>query len=273
MIKGMTGFGQARLSAGKVKALIEVKSVNHRYLDINYFLPVGFGSAENMVRQIIQQNMHRGRVTVSMKITQKEEVKAILNKDVVRMHLKNVNKLKKEFGIKGALPLQDLVQLPGVLEVREILIDPDALKPALEKSLKRALDDLISMRRSEGRSLAADISGQLKRMLLQVKKIQKKAKSILGEKKKKLNEEEFRSAQKSSDVNEEITRLLHYIDEIAPLLKSQAAVGKKIDFIAQEMQRETNTIGSKLQDKIVSNAVIALKSKIEKIREQAQNIE
>jgi uncharacterized protein (TIGR00255 family) len=110
-------------------------------------------------------------------------------------------------------------------------------------------------------------------MLLQVKKIQKKAKSILGEKKKKLNEEEFRSAQKSSDVNEEITRLLHYIDEIAPLLKSQAAVGKKIDFIAQEMQRETNTIGSKLQDKIVSNAVIALKSKIEKIREQAQNIE
>ena len=105
------------------------------------------------------------------------------------------------------------------------------------------------------------------------KKIQKKSKSILKDKKKKLNEEEFRSIQRSSDVNEEITRLLHYIIEISSLLKSKISVGKKIDFIAQEMQRETNTIGSKLQDKVVSNAVIALKSKIEKIREQAQNIE
>ena len=129
------------------------------------------------------------------------------------------------------------------------------------------------MRRSEGRSLAADVANQLKRMTLQTKKIQKKAKFILNEKKKKLTNEEFRSLQRSSDVNEEVTRLLHYIDEIKPLLKGKISVGKKIDFIAQEMQRETNTIGSKLQDKVVSNAVIALKSKIEKIREQAQNIE
>jgi len=273
MIKGMTGFGQAQLSAGKVKALIEIKSVNHRYLDINYFLPVGFGSAENKIRQVIQKHLNRGRVTVSMKITQREEAEALLNKDLVRMHLKNINKLKKEFGIRGALPLQDLVKLPGVLEARETLVDSGTLKSALEKSLKRALNDLVSMRRSEGRSLAADIADKLKRMSLQIKKIQQKSKSILRDKKKKLNEEEFRSFQRSSDVNEEITRLLHFIDEIAPLLKSKVSVGKKIDFIAQEMQRETNTIGSKLQDKVVSNAVIALKSKIEKIREQAQNIE
>ena len=273
MIKGMTGFGQAQLSVGKVKALIEVKSVNHRYLDINYFLPLGFGSVENKIRQVLQRDLHRGRVTVSMKITQKGEAEAVLNKDVVRMHLKNINKLKKEFGIKGALPLQDLVKLPGVLEARETFVDVAALRPALEKSLKKAVNGLIGMRKSEGRSLAADISDQLRRMSLQTKKIQNKAKSILKEKKKKLPEEEFRSVQRNSDVNEEITRLLHYIDEITPLLKSKVSVGKKIDFIAQEMQRETNTIGSKLQDKVVSNAVIALKSKIEKIREQAQNIE
>jgi len=273
MIKGMTGFGQAQLSAGKVKALIEVKSVNHRYLDINYFLPVGFGSIESKIRQMIQQDFHRGRVTVSMKITQKDEAKAVLNKDVVRMHLRNINKLKKEFGIKGALPLQDLVKLPGVLEAREMMVNPETLKSALDKSLKRALNGLIGMRRSEGRSLAADILDKLRRMSVQVKKIRSKAKSILKDKKKKYTDEEFRSVQRNSDVNEEITRLLHYIDEIKPLLKSKVSVGKKIDFIAQEMQRETNTIGSKLQDKVVSNAVISLKSKIEKIREQAQNIE
>lgn len=273
MIKGMTGFGQAQLSAGKVRALIEVKSVNHRYLDINYFLPVGFGSVERTMRQIIQSDLNRGRVTVSMKITQKDEVEAVLNKDVVRMHLKNIKRLKKEFGFKGNLPLQDLVKLPGVLEAKEVLVSAEALKPVLEKSLKRAVRGLMSMRRSEGRSLAADISDKLKRMSLQIKKIQKKAKSLLKEKRKKFSEEEFRSIQRSSDVNEEIIRLLHYIDEITPLLRSKISVGKKIDFIAQEMQRETNTIGSKLQDKVVSNAVIALKSKIEKIREQAQNIE
>lgn len=273
MIKGMTGFGQSQLSAGKVKALIEVKSVNHRYLDINYFLPVGFGSIESKIRQMVQRDLHRGRVTVSMKITQKDEAKAVLNKDVVRMHLRNINKLKKEFGIKGALPLQDLVKLPGVLEAREMMVSPEVLKSALDKSLKRALHSLISMRRSEGRSLAADIVDKLKRMSVQVKKIRTKAKLILKDKKKKYTDEEFRSVQRNSDVNEEITRLLHYIDEITPLLKSNVSVGKKIDFIAQEMQRETNTIGSKLQDKVVSNAVISLKSKIEKIREQAQNIE
>ena len=129
------------------------------------------------------------------------------------------------------------------------------------------------MRQSEGKSLAADVSSQLKRMSMQIKKIRAKVRSILSEKKKKLTAEEFRAFQKSSDVNEEIIRLGHYIDEIFPLIRSKVPVGKKIDFIAQEMQRETNTIGAKLQDKVISSAVISLKSKIEKIREQSQNIE
>lgn len=273
MIKGMTGFGQAQLSAGKVKALIEIKSVNHRYLDVNYFLPVGFGSAENKIRQILQRDLQRGRVIVSMKITHKEEAAAALNKNVAEKHIKNINRLQKKFGIKGALSLSDLVRLPGVLEARETMVTPEEVGRALEKSFKRALNGLINMRRREGRSLAMDIADKLKRMSLQVNRIKKKSKLILTEKRRKLTVEEFRSLQKSSDVNEEIIRLLHYIDEIKPLLKSKIPVGKKIDFIAQEMQRETNTIGSKLQDKVVSSAVIALKSKIEKIREQAQNIE
>jgi len=129
------------------------------------------------------------------------------------------------------------------------------------------------MRKREGRSLCADVTDKLRRMLLEIKKIQRRAQEILKEKKGKLTNEEFSSFQKSNDVNEELSRLIHYIEEFKLLLKTDIAVGKKLDFIAQEMQRETNTVGSKLQDKIVSSAVIALKSKIEKIREQSQNIE
>ena len=273
MIKGMTGFGQAQVLSGKIKAVIEIKSVNQRYLDVNYFLPVGFGSIESKIRQMIRREIHRGRVTVSMKIIQKEAQEVVLNKDIARKHLRNVSRLKKEVGVKGDLSLSDLVRLPGVLETKEMMTNPKDLWPNLEKGFEKALQGLVTMRKSEGRSLAADVKDQLVRMSLQIKKIQQKAKSILSERKKTLTKEEFRSFQKSVDVNEEITRLVHYIDEIKPLLNGKAAVGKKIDFIAQEMQRETNTIGSKLQDKVVSNAVISLKSKIEKIREQSQNIE
>ncbi len=273
MIKGMTGFGQAQVLSGKIKALVEIKSVNQRYLDVNYFLPVGFGSIENKIRQIIQREIRRGRVTVFMKIIQKDAQDVVLNKDIARKHLKNIALLKKEVGVKGEMSLSDLVLLPGVLEAKETVIKPEVLWPVLEKGFIKALGGLVNMRKSEGRSLALDVKDKLKRMSLQIKRIQKKARSILNEKKKKLTKEEFRSFQRGADVNEEVTRLTHYIDEIKPLLKGKMSVGKKIDFIAQEMQRETNTIGSKLQDKVVSNAVISLKSKIEKIREQSQNIE
>ncbi len=166
-----------------------------------------------------------------------------------------------------------MIRLPGVLEVRDFALKAETLWPALEKSMTKALKGVVTMRKSEGRSLSADVKDKLKRMQAQVRIIKTRSNIILKDKKKALTVEEFNSFRKGSDVNEEISRLSHYVDEMKLLLRSTVSVGKKIDFIAQEMQRETNTIGSKLQDKMVSNAVIALKSKIEKIREQAQNIE
>ena len=129
------------------------------------------------------------------------------------------------------------------------------------------------MRQREGKSLAADMGDKLKKMSARLKAIEKRAAQILKEKQKVLKPEEFSSFQKSIDVNEEIARFTHYIQEMTELFKASIPVGKKMDFIAQEMQREANTLGSKLQDQMVSNAVIALKSKIEKIREQANNVE
>jgi len=273
MIKGMTGFGSVQMSTSNVKAIIEIKSLNHRFFDINYYLPIGFGSIEQKIRQIVQRNIERGRVTVFIKILEKPKQSVYLNKENVRRNLKYANQLKKDFNLKQDMSVSELIKLPGVLETKESIINVERLWPSLEKSIRTSLAGVMNMRCSEGRSLAKDVADKLRRMKIQIKKIKTRANVIVRDKKKALNTEEYSSLVKSIDINEEVSRLTHYIDEMKVLLKGKVAIGKKIDFVAQEMQRETNTIGSKLQDKIVSNAVIALKTKIEKIREQSQNIE
>ena len=273
MIKGMTGFGSAQYSNRQLKVTIELKSLNHRYFDISYYLPAGFTSMENRIRQILQKHLERGRVTVSVKLTQKSTQEIFLNKEAVHKYIKYANILSKEFGLKNDLNLSDLIKFPGVVESKETALDSEELWPMMEKYFLKALLSLLNMRKREGQSLAADVSQKLQQMLVQAKKIHKRHEEILKENRKRLTAEEFSSFQKSSDINEELSRLKHYMQELRLLLKSDSAVGKKIDFIAQEMQRETNTMGAKLLDKAVSSAVITLKSKIEKIREQSQNIE
>lgn len=273
MIKGMTGFGSAQLMWKKVKLVAEVKSLNHRYFDIAFYLPGGFGSLESKIQQIAQKYIERGRVTVSIKIAQKPSQDIVVNKEVVRKYLRYAKDMAREFHLENDLRLSDVVKLPGAVETRESFLDPEVIWPAVEKNLQRAFQGLDQMRQREGRSLAADISDNLKQMTQQIKKIKMRSKVVLRERHKELTVEEFGAFQKGCDVNEEISRLEHYIQEARALLKSGVAAGKKTDFIAQEMQRETNTIGSKLQDKVVIGAVVTLKSKIEKVREQAQNIE
>ncbi|MCA9405205.1 MAG: YicC family protein [Candidatus Omnitrophica bacterium] len=273
MIKGMTGYGTAEISVGQVKVTIEVKSLNHRFFDLNHFLPIGFGSIENKIQQLVKKNVQRGRVTVAVKILERPLQAISLNKEAVKVYIKQAKVLKSEFGLKSDLTVADLIKLPGVVETKEVLVSPSKIWPEIKKGIEKALKSLVDMRKREGLSLNRDVQDKLKEMKLQIRAINKQSKLLLKSNRQKLSEDEFKSFQKSSDINEEISRLSHYIDELKSLLKATAPVGKKIDFIAQEMQRETNTIGSKVQDKIVSNAVINLKSKIEKIREQAQNIE
>lgn len=273
MIKGMTGFGAAQLAKGKNRAMVEIKSVNHRYFDASYYLPTGFACLENKIRQLLQKSIKRGRITLSVRITKKPDTVITLNKEVAKNYLESAQILQKTFKLDNDLKLSDLIRLPGVLETQEALVNAESIWPELEKGINVAVKNLMLMRTKEGKSLAVDVGDKVKKMLAQVKQIRARAVIILRQKKKQLTVEEFKSYQKNIDVEEEITRLSHYIDEVQQLLKSTVPVGKKMDFIAQEMQRETNTIGSKLQDSAVSNAVITLKSKIEKIREQSQNIE
>ncbi|OGX30947.1 MAG: YicC family protein [Omnitrophica WOR_2 bacterium RIFCSPHIGHO2_01_FULL_48_9] len=273
MIKGMTGFGSAHFSKGKIKGVVEIKSLNHRYFDITYYLPPGFGSVEDKIKQLLSKEVDRGRVSVAVKLQQKPFAAFSFNKAAARQYVTQAKALGKGLGLQNDLSLSDIIKLPGVVDNNDTTITLEECWPLIEKSLNSALKSLAGMRKREGQSLARDIQTQLKKMTSQIQQIRSRAKIILEEKRKELVDDEFASFQKSNDVNEEIARLAHYIDELKLLLRAAVSSGKKIDFIAQEMQRETNTIGSKLQDKIVSNAVISLKSKIEKIREQSQNIE
>lgn len=273
MITGMTGFGSADKTFGKMKLLLEIKSQNHRYLDMVFYLPPGFAAIENKIRDIISKEIQRGRVTVSLKIVDKSLHHLVFNRDIVKDYLRYAQEMKKEFHLINNLGIADILRLPAVFETRETILEMDTIWPVLHPGVSQALRGLLAMRRREGSSLTADFRSVLNRMLMQIKKIEARSKGLLQEKKKNATTDEFISYQKSSDINEELIRLKHYIEEFKNLLKTVTVVGKKLDFIAQEMQRETNTIGSKVQDPIISNAVIALKSKIEKLREQSQNVE
>ena len=273
MITGMTGFGASAVTLGKVKGIVEVKTVNHRYLDLAFYLPVGFSSLEDKIQKIIASHMKRGRVTIAVKITDRPHTNIILNQEAVKRYLDFARSLGKKHRIKNDITVADIMRLPGVVEAKEVFVQAGEIWPVLEKSLQKAIAGVVVMRRREGKSLSADINGLLKRMLMQISLIKSRTSALLKESKSKMSSDEFSSYQKSNDVHEELARLAHYIDEAKMLLKQAGGSGKKLDFIAQEMQRETNTVGSKVQDKIVAAAVIAIKSKIEKIREQSNNVE
>ncbi|MCK5214411.1 MAG: YicC family protein [Candidatus Omnitrophica bacterium] len=273
MIKGMTGYGTAGVNTNKIKGVVEIKTQNHRYFDTVFYLPLGFSSLENKIKNAINAKIKRGRVTFSFKITERSTQAIDLNKAAVKKYLSYAKQLKKEFSLTSELSVADLIKLPGVVEAKDTLVTPPQVATSLEKGLDTALKSLITMRAREGKSLAKDINVILQGMLRQVRIIQMRSKALLKKNKKLMNMDEFLSYQKGIDISEELTRLKHYIEEFKLLLKSTVSVGKKLDFVAQEMQRETNTIGSKVQDRIISNAVITIKSKIEKLREQAQNIE
>jgi uncharacterized protein (TIGR00255 family) len=273
MISGMTGFGASEIKLGKIKGTVEIKTVNHRYLDPAYYLPSGFSFYEDRIQKIIARHLKRGRVTIAVRITEKPQMSILVNKEAVKQYSSIARSLSKELNIPNNLSTADLLKMPGVVEAKESFVEAADIWPAVEKAIENSLKSVVAMRSREGRSLALDIGVQLKRMNLRINQIRSRASAILKEKKGKLTNEEFLSYQKSNDIDEELSRLAHHIEEAKNLLKTTDGAGKKLDFIAQEMQRETNTIGSKVQDNHISAAVIALKAKVEKIREQANNVE
>jgi uncharacterized protein (TIGR00255 family) len=271
---------------------VEVRSVNHRYSDISIRTPKSLSFLEERIRQYIQSRINRGRVDVyvSFEMGDLKEADVRVNYDLARSYHSALLELKKRVGLEGSIPVSLVATFPDVITARQGELDEDELWAQVLSALEEAVDILIDMRRREGDNLKEDILNNLEAIGLEVSEIEKRAGFIVEEYRDKLlkrleglsdgieldpdrvYQEVVIFADRSS-INEEIVRLRSHASQMHSILDDGGAIGRKLDFLVQEMHREINTIGSKANDLSISKAVIEIKSRLEKVREQIQNIE
>ncbi|MFA4854814.1 MAG: YicC/YloC family endoribonuclease [Candidatus Omnitrophota bacterium] len=275
MISSMTGFGSCEAeidSLGRIS--VELRCTNHKFLESVFHLPDGLLSLEDKLKKEIESKIRRGRVFCAVNIKREDAQGIFVNRRLLKNYLRELNSIKNEFKIKNGLTLDSLIRLPGILSLKENKPAGLHIWERLLPLLKLALAELLNTRRKEGKALAELLknrSGLLKKDLILVKKrFVVAAKSRL----KKIQAEEERSAfLKSADIAEEIDRLNFHIKNFQHKIAKGGPVGKELDFITQEMQREANTLAAKSFDLVISGRAVEMKSQIEKIREQVQNIE
>ncbi len=292
MIKSMTGFGRAEHCDEKRKITVELKSVNHRYLDVNIKMPKKLSFFETSIRNLLKEYIQRGKVDVYISYEDYTEDNFSLkyNRDMARAYLKYLNDMSREFGLENDIRVSVLSRYPEVFTLEEQEIDEDELWNDLEAVVRSACEGFVASRLSEGENLKNDLIGKLDTMLNYVDTIEKRAPAIIEEYRKKVNDrvKDMLADAKIDEsriltevtlfadricVDEEIVRLKSHIESTRDTLRAGGSVGRKLDFIAQEMNREANTILSKSTDLSTSNVAIDLKTDIEKVREQIQNIE
>ena len=275
MIRSMTGFGSAEVGlGGHGKISVELRSTNHKFLETSLHLPDGSISLEEKVKKAIENKVKRGRITCLVNISGKKSGNASVNKALLKKYIEKIDKVKKELKLRESLGLDTLINLPGVLTLEEERVSPESLWPRLKSALGLAVNNLSKARKKEGVAL----QGYLKK---QAEELKARLKDIRGILKKSLKarlsafatDEERACFLKDTDTTEEVDRLGFHIGNFKSKITAGGAVGKELDFIAQEMQREANTLAAKTFDVAVSAQVLKVKSLIEKIREQAQNIE
>jgi len=271
----MTGFGSSEIEIlGYGKISVELRSTNHKFLEIILHLPDGSLSLEERIKKIIELKIKRGRVTCGVNVSGKQAGDASINKELLKKYIDKINSVKKEFKLKDNLELNTLINLPGVLTLGEKRVSPESLWPKLKVALNVAVNNLTQARLKEGSALLGYLKKQaeeLKERLSGIKEILKK--SLKVRLKGFATDEERSVFLKDTDTTEEIDRLGFHINNFKSKIIASGSVGKELDFIAQEMQREANTLAAKTFDVAVSAQVLKIKSLIEKIREQVQNIE
>lgn len=294
MIRSMTGYGRAQLENSEYNVIVEIKSVNHKYRKIYLHIPDRLSALEQKINETLKKEIERGRINYSLEIKNKgeEEVRVKVSESVVEEYMDSLQKLKDKFGLAGEISIDLLTQFPDVLEVEEVEEDIMELWPTIKETTEVALTELIEMRKKEGEQLFSDFIHRLDQIEQLIDKVEAKIPDIVDEYKsrleKRINElldeveiEEERLATEvaiiadKSNVTEEIVRVKSHVEQFRETLELdiEKSVGKKLDFIAQEMHREINTIGSKVSDSELSNYIVDLKSEVDKIREQVQNIE
>lgn len=292
MIKSMTGYGRAQQKIEDKTYLVEIKSVNHRYFDFSCRMPRSYSFAEEKVKGFIHNRVSRGKVDLFVTVTSDEtsDVVIKLNRPLLENYLQVLRTIRDDYGVQDDISAMHLSKLPDVCVIEKKEEDQEAILRSLEQVVGLALDDFIKMRENEGRNLYADLTmrgGILEELVSQVekeaplveqeyeKKLTQRMEEILGNAdydRQRLLTEVAIFADKVS-ITEEIVRLKSHIKEYYKLLQEEAPVGRKLDFLIQEMNRESNTIGSKCNFVSITKHVVDLKSELEKIREQIQNIE
>lgn len=292
MIKSMTGYGRAQQKIEDKTYLVEIKSVNHRYFDFSCRMPRSYSFAEEKVKGFIHNRVSRGKVDLFVTVTSDEtsDVVIKLNRPLLENYLQVLRTIRDNYGVQDDISAMHLSKLPDVCVIEKREEDQEAILRSLEQVVGLALDDFIKMRENEGRNLYADLTmrgGILEDLVSQVekeaplveqeyeKKLAQRMEEILGNAdydRQRLLTEVAIFADKVS-ITEEIVRLKSHIKEYYKLLQEEAPVGRKLDFLIQEMNRESNTIGSKCNFVSITKHVVDLKSELEKIREQIQNIE
>ena len=292
MIKSMTGFGRFEVSEAERKMTVEIKSVNHRYLDINVKMPKKLNFFETAIRNLLKEYIERGKVDVFITYEDYSESSVCIkyNRDLAKEYLLYIRKMQKEFGLQEDFGAAALSRYPEVLVMEEQAVNEEELWKILEVALRGAAEQFTQSRIREGEHLKNDFIAKLDGMLQSVTFIEERSPEILKEYRKKLTEkvkellgdtaiEESRILTEVTVfadkicVDEETVRLRSHIEHMKKDLMAGGSVGRKLDFLAQEMNREANTILSKANDLTISECGIQLKTDIEKVREQIQNIE
>jgi uncharacterized protein (TIGR00255 family) len=292
MLKSMTGFGRCEIANEKRKITVEMKSVNHRYCDISIKLPKKLSFFEAGIRNLLKQSIGRGKVDVYITYEDYTENNICVkyNSDLAREYYSNLVKMSEEFGIENDIRVSTLSRYPEVLILEEQTIDEKELWNLIEEAVTTATNKFIETRIAEGENLKQDIVSKLDGMLDLVDFIEERSPQIITEYRNKLiaKVNELLGDSKIDEsilvtevtiyadkicVDEETVRLKSHIRNMKDTLDACDNVGRKLDFIAQEMNREANTILSKANDLAVTNKAIDLKTEIEKVREQIQNIE
>lgn len=291
MIKSMTGYGRAKLSKDDREYQIEIKSVNHRYLDISVRIPKQLSYLEEIIKKEIAKKVKRGKIDVFVTFENNslegKEIK--INTELAKAYIDELKKLAEKENILSDIQVTEISKYPDVLNIQSSQDDEKITEEVLE-TITIATDNLVQMRETEGNKISEDLLKRLNIINKKVEEIAKLSTGLIEEYVVKLEErikeilknqeiDKTRLAQEvviyadKCSIEEEVTRLNSHISQFKNLLNSNEAIGKKLDFIIQEMNRETNTIGSKANNLEITNGVIDIKTEIENIREQVQNIE
>lgn len=275
MLNSMTGFGS---SEGKIaplgKVCVELRSSNHKFFEVVFHLPEGFLSLEERMKKEIDARIKRGRIICAVRILGSPACQISLNKKLLGNYISALKSIKQQFQIKGDANLDTLIHLPGVLSLAENKHAKEGVWPQIRRLLNAALMGLVKTRQREGRALHGYFLKRLKAIKINLAAIQKIFKKTIKKRLTEIQTDEERSAfLKEKDINEELERLSYHLKNFSRKISGSGAVGKELDFIAQELQREVNTMGAKSCAAAISSRTVYLKSQIEKLREQLQNIE